>query len=383
MNYLENEFSYNNITKYAQACIDLATHISVLGSENYKNLLMPSRGVYPFLFHANQAKLMEEKLSNNNLSFEERIENARENLKFRFTDSPFFKSKIWIPYTADTGNKSEDGYTLQIRESWTKLLKCMLDEDFNNPIYKLYKYIIEKEAKKDFDAFYKAKIVKDSGLIYLDTVISGRAAYEIIKSFSNQGITNFHALLIVDKDGNKLRGEYKNFLDKLVANGKATLIKVPRIFTEDRGPSLTGITGIIYPTIMNEITNKVDELKDSSIIGAGLWNLEISAREDQSNMNFTISNAKISTLIHARMSDIIYEHQNNKMFELQQQSLIKHLSQNNMFDKNTTLHMMKPFLSETIVGSSKIDISSSHVIRIEHDTTNIKRIIDDFKNNHL
>ena len=45
---LEDELTSSNVLEYAQAAIDTGIYMSTLTSEGYTNILIPSRGAYPF-----------------------------------------------------------------------------------------------------------------------------------------------------------------------------------------------------------------------------------------------------------------------------------------------------------------------------------------------
>jgi hypothetical protein len=63
--------------------------------------------------------------------------------------------------------------------------------------------------------------------------------------------------------------------------------------------------------------------------------------------------------------------------EYQTNMLQDKIKNGKLFDKVTTLTMMKPFIEDTVDKKSDVDISSSHVVRIKHNTNKVKQIITD------
>ena len=90
----------------------------------------------------------------------------------------------------------------------------------------------------------------------LDTAISGRAISTIsIDLYKKFGEKMPELVVIVDKEGRKLKKQYKGWLIGLKQKRKANLIPIKRILSEDRGAALLGIVGVIYPILALETEN--------------------------------------------------------------------------------------------------------------------------------
>jgi hypothetical protein len=371
-NYIDDLFSLENIYSYAYASIELAQEIEKLNDKNYKNILMPSRGMFPFY---NQARI----IYDNNFFQDYYGKFDKKKLEKTFKrrwNSPFLKSQIWIPFTSDTGNVEEDNYSNSIRKSWVRSLKAILDEDEQNPYYKLLEFGFSlNEFKYGINNF---NLVKDSGLIYMDTVVSGKAVTEIMNSFEKEGIKNYYGIFIIDKNGEKLKPEYKNKLEQLKAENKVSLIYVNRLFTEDKGPIISGISSFVFPSLMNEIPNKIPEFKDMDIVGVGHWyfpeifenqeygqDYKLSYRKTQSiiNMNLYFASKNILSEIN---DDILFNPDKYKVIqEKSNHDLINIIKNSNSLNKETTLKLTESLIKSNYdIKKIETDISSSHVIRI-------------------
>lgn len=270
---LEKELTDDNVRRYVKAAVDIANSIDLLADYGYRNILIPSRGAYPFF----------------KLAWTTRLPHNRfEGLQV-----------VVLPFTA-TDIEGHTESSSDIRKYWVNVYLAMLD---NKPNLSLdfYRYIlsdvfclgegesayigdvdqIEPQStrpKRTVSSFFP-KTLQNSGTVFIDTVISGMAASTILKEFEAREL-DYHALLILDAAGTKLAEPYKSYLEKLELEGRVEFFEVPRIFTEDRGPGLLGVTSITYPGLMLKAADSgLFHGEDFSIPGAGIW-LEVPYKKE-------------------------------------------------------------------------------------------------------
>ncbi len=376
-NFIETEFSNQNIIGYAKACLDLSDYIESYVRDGYTNVLMPSRGAYPFYRQA---------ISNmidisNNLN------------KIGF---------ISLPYTADYTDGNENPlHSKQIRKFWTQVLVSILNGS-NNVYMKYYKYLVDSVTKQNWkkenwDDYYPTINDDTKRFIYIDTVISGSSAYDIISEFELNQL-EYRAILIVDENGGRLNSIYKNELESKCDNNgerKVVLIDVPRLFTEDRGPGLGGILGIVYPDLMKLAVNHISTFQNFEIIGSGIWLLN---NEIENNPAWYYPRIALESIISHLISiwrEFEPEEEKNKILmrwssycqeNIYQQLMdvfIKNLNYYKILDKQTTETIFLPIFDSlkkqhNNCGVLRFEVSSSHVIRIFFEDKYAKQLISHF-----
>jgi len=92
-------------------------------------------------------------------------------------------------------------------------------------------------------------------LLIIDTVISGRSSWTIFDELEKSGVKVggvkigeeriIKPVLIIDKEGKKLRSEYRKYVNRCQPP-----IEVSRILTEDRGAALEGVAAVVYPDLI-------------------------------------------------------------------------------------------------------------------------------------
>jgi hypothetical protein len=110
----------------------------------------------------------------------------------------------------------------------------------------------------------------------MDTVISGRAATDILTSFEQIALETGnadvvpHGFLIVDKNGKRMQPKFKHYLQSLVERGSADFFNAAHIVSEDKGASMLGMGAVVYPTVMKE--SRCFECDSREFfVGAGSW----------------------------------------------------------------------------------------------------------------
>jgi hypothetical protein len=163
-----------------------------------------------------------------------------------------------MPFTAQTGDQQEDLNTYQIRLNWCKILNSVINnhDDLNSRVYNVVTDMLGKHY-----GHTRSRVIKDSPALIIDTAISGKAAVEISEALESIGFSNYKVILAVDAMGSRLKKEYKSILlgEK---RDKFDLVYFDSLFTEDQGPALTNVFGVIYPNLTKALRER---FSDSSI----------------------------------------------------------------------------------------------------------------------
>lgn len=366
----------DTVLSYANACIEVRKRLLFLEKENYKQLIIPSRGAYPFYQGA---------LQSNHLSTvgEERISFYN---KFQL---------LLLPYTADWGNDTIgeiDISSKQVRKFWTKILADFLKKEtsiFTSYYQELVKLIGERYTVNTTNLLPRdiKNITDDSEkFIFIDTAISGRAICEIIDSFHECNLTDYKIILIVDCNGERLREEYESKINTEIANERLFRVNVEKIFTEDASPILnSGIASVVFPSLIEQSYYDIKTFGTEGFVGAGMWFIDSASHLKEYNGELNGVRGIISTLIfHGLMQ---FEVQENKWFDEHINHSIKEalgwLGGFNLFDRNSTKSLIYDrMLDQGIDLQEDVDISSSHVVRIDIEESEraefIKRVNKNF-----
>jgi hypothetical protein len=168
-----------------------------------------------------------------------------------------------MPFTAQTGDQQEDLNTYQIRLNWCKILNSVINnhDDLNSRVYNVVTDMLGKHY-----GHTRSRVIKGSPALIIDTAISGKAAVEISEALESIGFSNYKVVLAVDAMGSRLKKEYKSILlgEK---RDKFDLVYFDSLFTEDQGPALTNVFGVIYPNLTKALRER---FSDSSIATGSL-----------------------------------------------------------------------------------------------------------------
>ncbi len=266
---LVDEFSVDNFRSYARGCIEAAEALREAHESGCDAMIMPSRGAYPITQGVIDA-----------LSYEAHYRNEAEDFVKEFKPPGFLALRfnrslkpkpdgdfriIPYPLTADTRPRDRD------LRKYRKSLDEVVDDTRRFGSYVISKFFVDPEQRAEDPYFnfllfvhkgvegrrnvanYYSELEKIEQGCILDTAISGRAVCTISSNlYDLLGEEIPHLIVIVDKEGAKLRKSCKSWLMQWVQRGKARLILIKRILTEDRGAALLGIVGVIYPTLAFE-----------------------------------------------------------------------------------------------------------------------------------
>ena len=224
--FWRDHFNNDNIINYAQAARDLSDYLQVLFLDGYNSIILPSRGAWPIFQAASAAWYLK---------------------RHEAILSPFPNPTI-LPFSADPTASNQT--TLAIRKYWSKVLAAIVRREEDNPYLLAYKGIVDHLSGHHW-AEILPKNTPNEKFIFIDTVVSGRAIQEITSSFEELGLSDYYLILIIGDNGDSINGEYKNSIEILKSNGRCAEIFVKDLFTEDRGPAVSGIWSTVYPQFLD------------------------------------------------------------------------------------------------------------------------------------
>ena len=282
----KTEFSSENFLSLGRACYEIGKLMEDLFN-SYETLLIPSRGAWPLAEVAvgickYRAKRLgeEDKLSDvrtisllkgyagfkNFKGIKEQDENGKQIIVAPLTADVSIENNL-IGVKGMSKDELSEMFTEEIRKYGARLIISFYkspEERKEDPYFKFFDFLLrEVEGRDDlaqeyenFPAIHKA--------IMMDTAISGRAFTTVMKNLIELGRQPY-GLLAVDKDGRKLKKEYKQWLSKWRNSGNLFMTTVHTILSEDRGAGLLGVSAVIYPQLMVRFKNILSPL------GAVTW----------------------------------------------------------------------------------------------------------------
>ncbi|MDH4652388.1 hypothetical protein [Pseudomonas sp. BN606] len=380
----QERITFDHMHSFAWACIKLYETLVDLESRGFGTLVIPSRGTFPFtknLFEIHQKWA---------------LKHTEKSKILHGLSTPFKNSEITLPFTADSkliDSIPSDPISKQIRNFWVKVLKAWLQGDLTAPELLYYQYI--QEDIFGVGVSRNASIKKPSTrFVFVDTVVSGRAVTEIDQSMREHGLTDSHYILIVDEGGSSISPRYKRIIDSWVNEGRATIIPVENLFTEDRGPGLTGSWCLVAPQLMEAGTELLPGFAGAQVVGAAAGFIRVQRSAALDNQSMTLTNASLHTLMHSLIDRELFDTESFSTARYFYQKLISDLDayKHHGFgplDPEETSRIAKNSIlaneSIAVMGSpikadvEDIDVSSSHVIRIYFTDSEVSRLIDGFR----
>ena len=303
---LEHIFSDENLRKYAGACFSLATDMAeVWEKKRFDTLLIPSRGAFPFflgmIYALNKiGKEFGEPYNSfyKGLSIQKAFSSIiHDDLEVSHKVEESDIKTLLIPFTADlnfkrpTNKRFEDDYVTKTRRYWARVTSSFfssLEERIKDPYFNSFINITlnEIEGRRRVSEMYR-DFPKIERFAMIDTVISGRASNDILRSFSDLSESKEnpnlvpYSFLIVDNNGEKLQSSYRLYLESIGAQNGMEFYKVPRIVSEDQGASLLGIASLVYPSVMRS-SEDTEFNGEEFFVGAGSWRLSNDLGRDHS-----------------------------------------------------------------------------------------------------
>lgn len=333
-----NDLTIDIVKSYADACRQLHDYIAVLRTEGYDLLVVPSRGAHPFLDGAN--------------SYAHKL---RADRYTDFTAPPLWPiEELYLPFTADIGT-DVPVLPSEVRGYWARTLAAIIRRDHKDVAYRFYEFLRGMAGELAIGST-QIRGGQSGKFIFVDTVQSGQAIAEIFTAFNRYGLTNCHFLLLLDQRGDRLKPDHARLIDQMVAERRATVIHVDKIFTEDEGPSMSGIWTVTFPDLMIAAKKMLPELADAQETAAGLYYHEVSKRPDGSNVDFTVSNAILATLLFSAVRN------NDRTTASFLDEFKTHIDRNKLQRQEITRQIAHPLVARNLPIDTT-DVSGSHVIR--------------------
>ena len=228
---------------------------------------------------------------------------------------------------------------------------------------------------------------------------------EIYDAFEAEGLNECHYILIIDEKGNKLERHHQVRLKLLEQEGRATLLYVDSLFTEDQGPAVSGIWSLSCPELMSVAREEVPAFSVHGSIGAGIYYHEVMRRDDRSNETVTVGIAKLNQLIWTAVQIVCSPEQLmddlyalgflseaydadwqllrpklfSRWFDEEVEAYLYHVQKHKLFDQSTTRQIAAPKLLDAAIGQPRIDVSSSHALRVHFDNDEAARLVRQFR----
>jgi len=403
---LDRIFSEENLLDYAGACIDLAVEIPEC---NFDTLVIPSRGAVPIFLGMLHA-MPKFTWSNAHREFYENLGIQSMIAPLLPDSSPVttrpenkHRRVLLLPFTADlklldkTEAESID-YTRKTRAYWAEVASSFLmspQKRKENPHFRVFTDVILRAIeRRSFLAESYERFPQATQTALVDTVISGRAATDILKSFdliyqrqesaaktADEKVAAARVLpnsfLLIDENGRKLRQEFGTYLNRKKAMGQIKMLRcLKRIVSEDEGASLEGVAAVVYPSIMEGSANLVRG-KDPFFIGAGSWHIPI---EENYLDNFKRFMSLMYTAIDARYAQDYGDGKSGSVLENFRQArqgfvdfartrdiLVKHRVEK---DDLTNYFMINPSL-----GIEAPYETGSHVVHVPFTSTTTQNLV--------
>lgn len=404
-------FTVDNILEYASAGLDMSEYLRTLFLEGYDSIVVPSRGSLPVFNVARDAWLLRlRNLPTLDDSVQEMVKIAK---------SPITHPLI-LPFSADPHYNQTSS---EIRRYWAKVLSAVVTRNGRDPYLLFYRFVVEHLARKQWPLVMPRRL-PSAKFIFIDTVISGRAIAEIMDAFEKEGLDQCYFMLILDQNGNGIKSRYRAKIEHIEAAGRCTTVKVKSLWTEDRGPAMSGVWSTVYPGVAQRLrdTNEWAE----TAYGAGSFYHKISSSQvprlnvsigPEYNMPVTVMHGHLGTLYSMALSSV----HNVKSFQCANlarldrdfkrfsqgeywnqlitaerprmkqvmanivenlKDSIKGFGQWSPLEQETTLSLARPRVLRDLPAAS-VGVSGSHIVRVNLTDKDISRLFSTFQNDYL
>jgi hypothetical protein len=384
-----NDFNLENVIDYAVAAREMSQFLRVLFEEGFDSVVVPSRGSWPLLTAAKSAWYIEQRAMRGTAGAHKE--------KLKILMSPLHQITI-LPFSADPQAHTQT--TAAIRRYWTRVLAAIVRRNGKDPHLVTYKAVIECLAKRSWLNVLPRDLPSEK-FIFIDTVMSGRAICEIVSAFKEVGLDQCYFLLIVDEEGRNIKGEYARVIEDLESAGRCTRISVKRLFTEDRGPAVSGIWSTVYPQFLHEIQKTYPWANNA--YGAGSFYHQVSSSQVEPkeglgdakyNMPVTRLFASLSLALHLALTElqridsfpndvlastgVKIDHDKYKLFTQETKARMERQLEFQLndarecvaefgnltpLDQETTRLLAAPRVQQ-IEPTAEVTVSSSHIVRV-------------------
>lgn len=361
-----------NVRAYAKAGKDLYETCEALALDGHSFCVVPSRGAVPFHRIAEQYFFSVVRLKPPEVN--QHIQALNE-----YSSNPIANA-VYMPFTAEVADDSLLSSAM-VRAHWVGVLSDLVRGRTSSARWRFYEFL----RRSVFVSPPKDTVEERANsekFVFLDTVVSGRSFYEIATAFENEHLNDVHFVLFVDQNGARIARRYQSTIDKYVNAGRATIINLPDLITEDRGPSVSGIWSVVVPALMEVALQEVPEFSELGTSGAGFYWLEIALRSDKTNLGVGGRQGHFHSMIYSVFSDELHEGFRRRPH------ILEHHAETYAEDEkgwprldrqDVTLEIARPVLSKIAKVRYTTDVSNSHVIRANIDTDEAARLVREFK----
>jgi hypothetical protein len=367
---LLNELSVENLDSYAEACISLFDALEGLMKSGFTNLVIPSRGAYPFYSFATSIAKM----------------TMRQFLDFHLYHTGM--KVLLLPFTSDWGDATVGLNSAKARGFWVKILNDILNQRISpHTIY--YESIVNQLGGR-FKVnnmwslpgrFYQGN--NATSFVFLDTIVSGQAICEIITSFKEQGITDYFVIGIADNDGAGIKAEYNQIIHAEIAAGRMKLIRVKRIFSEDTSPLLnTGICSMVFPSLIQMAYDQIPDFQKDGLVGGGLWFIDVMKNLYGQPIYGVrgIALTLVDFTIRGKLIDPLPHFEEFAAHEVQH--MVDISGEYEILDGETTKRIVFSAIADDDgnIPNDSFDVTSSHVVRVTLEEDYALKFIEDVNN---
>jgi len=393
MEFENKEFSLENFMDYGKVGCKLADDLEGKWKEDeLTDIIIPSRGAIPFYIAFYSALRECGKIDKDYKKFYRRIQNPNLIEGYISCGKENDVNVLLCPFTADLNLKKYDSsadntkFSKEMREYWVKVTNAFSKgqkERMRDPYFSFYIHLIKDVENRRSLAENYAFFRRVDKPAIIDTVISGLASSTILEAAKKERkLKNLSYFLIIDKNGERLRKEYKQILglgsvllneEKRIQsrNSNVAPYLVNNIFTEDRGAGMLGVVGVIYPSLL--CMGK--ELSNIKPLGAGSWyNIE----EEKEIKSFRYITKAISHAVKINCSEFCDGIEKDK----EKEELEKTIENLNKFIDEKKILSPSPSSIQPqnkIYKPKRIYITSSHVNHICFSEDQTRSIFKNFE----
>lgn len=370
--HLKQKITKESILSYSSACIEVYEELLNAKREGFQRIVIPSRGAYPFYNGASAASII---------------------MEDSFIFSWYFDTWL-LPFTSDWGQADISADSKSVRKFWVKVLADSLRNE-KSPYTDFYNKLVDTVGERltinttdlKVDKYYKKNTIKGEKFVFIDTSVSGKAICDIIDSFHDFNLNDYLIILISDHFGHTIKSGYRSLIEKEKQKGRLKEIAVESIYSEDASPLLnTGISSIVFPSLIETAYHEIPEFRNNGFVGAGLWFIDsVSHLRDQFPKLNGVRGI-LSTMNYRGMrkiSDDAGDHWFEESISHDVETMIEWLGDFNLLDPSSTKRLIYDRLaSQAVKLNEDVDVTGSHIIRIDLPKDIIKDLIKASSHQH-
>jgi hypothetical protein len=375
--------SLQHVRSYAAAAVGLYETLVALEDQGYEAAVFPSRGTTPFqdlTWNVHRSGFVQQR---------------GPTPWHHSLNTPFGYRTITLPFTADAPEDAVDG-PAQIRDYWVRVLRAILEHDSMSAELRYYQHCVDVLFGFERCRGLPLKRV-GKRFVFVDTVVSGQAACEIVSSLKVHGLDGFFLVLLVDENGKKLKPHFRRVLEDLERQGKAKLIYVDLLFTEDEGPAFTSTWCLSSPQLVQAAYNVLDPAAEAALVGTAISFVRVQADDTLDNLTSTVLGASLNAVLSNAMREYFapesVRDDYTRCLERSRLELIARAlhNQRNGFDPLCTTETERiarnAIKARTSIGVNRkpvglpvadVEVSSSHVVRLYFEKTGVDRFLWDY-----